>query len=103
MSSPYAIVRRQQAVLSAVAEGHVGALPARVTRAITAAADELLDPLLLPDLLPTADPAVRDAGLAVTAVVTALREVIPYVDAATALACGRAVRELVDAQADWLQ
>jgi hypothetical protein len=57
--------------------------------------------LTLPGLLAPDDPAVQDPRSAVTDAVASLRAVIPEVDALTALACGRAVCQLLDAQAAW--
>lgn len=98
MPSPYEVVRQQQAILAALAEVHAAASSPTWTRALVAAADELLDPDQLPELLALSDPRLHHPSASIDAAILALREVIPDVDAATALACARSVRHLADAQ-----
>jgi hypothetical protein len=95
------MLRRHHAVLTGVLHAHGDWLPRRVSARISAAADELRDPLILPALLAPDDPALQDPFRAVTDAIAGLRAVIPDADALTALACGRAVCQLVDAQAVW--
>ena len=101
MNAIHEHLRHQQAVLATIAEALVGTLPPPVLSALTAAADELLDPTTLPELLPLTHLAAQDPRQALGEAVTFLREAIPVVDAATALACGRAIRFLLDAEAMW--
>lgn len=101
MTDPTLVLRRQHALLTAVVQAHAEASPRRAISLISAAADELLDPLSLPEIVAPEDSTVRDLDAAVEDVIAALRQALPHLDAITALACGRAVCQLVDARATW--
>jgi hypothetical protein len=101
MTDPALVLRRQHALLTAVVQAHAEALPRRAISLISAAADELLDPLGLPEIVAPEDSAVRALDDAVEDVIATLRQALPRLDAITALACGRAVCQLVDARGTW--
>lgn len=101
MTTPADTARNQRAILAAVLTAHVDALPTRVSSGIALAVDELTDPLFAPGYLPSTAEEVSDPRAAVRSAVTVLQDVIATGDVATALKCGRAVRELVEAQTAW--
>ena len=95
------LVRHQQAVLTGLLAAHGADMPPRISCRISEAADELLDPLVLPELLPAQDLLARQPKDVLDGAIAALHDAIARADARTALACGRALRNLHVAADMW--